>query len=202
MTTYNVHIYREMRLVFKGIEADSHEAAAASVRDKQTDDYDGIADCDGDTFYACVDVQGDEDYQQSRWIDFEEERLRKAAPALLAACRLVAQRWERGDLAEAARACSAAVVEAEASAIAPVPPAATVPDKKPYSVLLLYPDYANDGGNETYYTFVEALDPGEAIVVAKRQALAAQDGVIFPPDDFTPLLVTEGRNYGQPISND
>ena len=28
--------------------------------------------------------------------------------------------------------------------------------KKPYSVLLLYPDYANDSGTETYYAFVEA----------------------------------------------
>ncbi len=31
--------------------------------------------------------------------------------------------------------------------------------KKPYSVLLLYPDYANDSGTETYYAFVEAADP-------------------------------------------
>src|SRR3954447_1650420 len=31
------------------------------------------------------------------------------------------------------------------------PPAASEPAKKPYSVLLLYPDYANDTGTETYY---------------------------------------------------
>jgi hypothetical protein len=36
-----------------------------------------------------------------------------AAPKLLAACRMIVDRWERGDLAEAARACSAAIVEAE-----------------------------------------------------------------------------------------
>jgi len=35
-------------------------------------------------------------------------RLIVAAPALLAACRMVTDRWERGDLAEAARACHAA----------------------------------------------------------------------------------------------
>src|SRR4051794_31531924 len=60
MTTYNVHIYREMRLVFGGIRAESHEAAATIARDKPTEHADDIADCDGETFYACVDVQGDE----------------------------------------------------------------------------------------------------------------------------------------------
>src|SRR5271157_120337 len=34
MTIYNVHIYREMRLVFGGIEADTQETAAAIARDK------------------------------------------------------------------------------------------------------------------------------------------------------------------------
>ena len=38
MTSYNVHIYRKMRLVFGGIEADSPEAAAAIARDKLTSD--------------------------------------------------------------------------------------------------------------------------------------------------------------------
>ena len=36
-------------------------------------------------------------------------RLIVAAPDLLAACRMVVARWERGDLAEAARACQSAV---------------------------------------------------------------------------------------------
>jgi hypothetical protein len=75
----------------------------------------------------------------------------------------------------------------------------TDPAKKPYSVLLLYPDYANDGGSETYYAFVEARNSIESVAVAKRQAIAAQEGVIFPPDDFAPLLVTEGHHYGQPL---
>jgi hypothetical protein len=66
-------------------------------------------------------------------------------------------------------------------------------------VLLLYPDYANDSGIETYYAFVEATDPIAAVAVAKRQAVAAQEGVVFPPDDFAPLLVTEGHHYGQPL---
>jgi hypothetical protein len=73
---------------------------------------------------------------------------------------------------------------------------------RPYSVLLLYPEYANDGGTETYYTFVEAPDPAAAVALARQQALAAQEGVIFPAADFAPLLVTEGHHYGQPMSND
>jgi hypothetical protein len=36
-------------------------------------------------------------------------RIAVGAPALLAACRLVIERWEHGDLAEAARACAEAV---------------------------------------------------------------------------------------------
>jgi hypothetical protein len=39
-------------------------------------------------------------------------RLMHAAPALLAACRMVIDRWERGDLAEAARACADAIAQA------------------------------------------------------------------------------------------
>ena len=37
-----------------------------------------------------------------------------AAPQLLAACQMVIDRWEHGDLAEAARACQAAVALATA----------------------------------------------------------------------------------------
>ena len=113
MTTYNVHIYREMRLVYESITADTPEAAAAIARDKPTDDAVEIDDCEGETFSALVDVAGDEEYEHSRLIDFEEERLRKAARPLLAACRAVVDRWERGDLAEAGAPCSNAISQAE-----------------------------------------------------------------------------------------
>ena len=75
------------------------------------------------------------------------------------------------------------------------------PLTKPYSVLMLYPDYANDGGTETYYAFVEAADAIEAVATARRQAFAAQQSVIFPPDDFAPLLVTEGHHASEPLFN-
>jgi len=73
-----------MRLVYEGITADTPEAAAAIARDKPTGDAVEIDDCEGETLSALVDVAGDEEYEQSRFIDFEEERLRKASPELLA----------------------------------------------------------------------------------------------------------------------
>jgi hypothetical protein len=73
--------------------------------------------------------------------------------------------------------------------------------KQPYSVLLLYPDYANDGGTETYYALVEATDPIDAVAVAQRQAAVAQSIDIDDPADFHPLLVTSGHHAGQPLFN-
>lgn len=112
MTTFNVHIYREIRLVYEGIDADSHESAATIARDKPAGDADAIEDCDGDTFYACVDVQGDEEYEQSRWIDFEPERERQATMKLLAACQRAFHVFEN----DTPRECE--VIELIANAIA------------------------------------------------------------------------------------
>ena len=89
MNHYIVNLYREMRLIFTGIDADTPQAAAAIAHDKQTGDADNVEDCDGDDLAALVDVAGDEDYSQSVTIDFETERQRKTAPALLAALEAV-----------------------------------------------------------------------------------------------------------------
>jgi hypothetical protein len=72
---------------------------------------------------------------------------------------------------------------------------------KPYSVLLLYPDYLDDTGYETFYAFVEAVGPIEAVHLARRKAVAAQTIDIDDPTDFHPLLVIEGHHYGQPVFN-
>jgi hypothetical protein len=85
MTLYNVRVYREMRLYFPGIEASSHEEAAAKARDRLTEDADEIEDCNGEDLGALVDVVGDDQYEQSQMIAFEAERLRQAAPRLLEA---------------------------------------------------------------------------------------------------------------------
>jgi hypothetical protein len=124
-------------------------------------------------------------------------RLIVAAPALLAACGMVIDRWERGDLAEAARACHTAV----ALATEGNPPWDIMTTGTPWSVLLLYPDYASDSGTETFYAFVTATDPIKAVALAQRQAAEAQDGAEIEPDDFAPLLVTEGHHASQPLFN-
>jgi hypothetical protein len=85
MTLYHVHLYREMRLLFERIEADTPEAAAAIARERLTEDADAIADCAGEDLGALVDVAGDDGYEHSRMIDFEAERLRRAAPEMLEA---------------------------------------------------------------------------------------------------------------------
>ena len=121
-----------------------------------------------------------------------------AFAAALTACSMVVDRWERGDLAEAARACAAVVAEAEGTA----PSAPGGAPKKRFSVLLLYPEDVNDGGSETYYAWVEAPGPAAAVAEARRRALAANEWADRDPADFVPLLVTEGHHHGQPLSLD
>jgi hypothetical protein len=137
MTTYNVHIYREMRLVYGGIETATHEAAAAIARDKPTDKADLIDDCDGQTIAALVDVAGDEEYEQSRIIDFEPELQRRAAPKLLAALEAFIDadamaeecgEWKWENLEHAFQSAREAIAEAEAAGIVPTPVAPTAHD--------------------------------------------------------------------------
>jgi hypothetical protein len=150
MTLYNVHIYREMRLKYERIEADTPEAAATIARDKLTDDADLIDDCDGETFAALVDVIGDEQFEHSVTIDFKPEPLRKVAPDLLKVCETLAHRLPELDDDEAPLAGSDAVqVLAEiwpalkgAIAKATVPPIKP-PETKPVTTRTLPPDPQN-----------------------------------------------------------
>jgi hypothetical protein len=100
MNKYTVNLYREMRLSYAGIEADTPEGAVAAVSDLPTDDADNVEDCDGENISAVVDLAGDETYSRSVTIDFAGERARKAAPQLLAALERAAflmQRVHDGD---------------------------------------------------------------------------------------------------------
>ncbi|MDX9971931.1 MAG: hypothetical protein RBU21_02965 [FCB group bacterium] len=64
-------------------------------------------------------------------------------------------------------------------------------DTKPYTVLLLYPDYiASNYGQETYSLWVEAINPEGA--VAEAQEEACRDVSHTDADDFYPLAVYEG----------
>jgi hypothetical protein len=195
MNSYDIYLHREILITFRDVKAESPEDAAGTACGFATNEIDSVVDCDN--LSARVDVADGDGYHRPVTIDFQPERLRRAAPALLAACRMVVERWERGDLAEAARACSAAVAEAENV----TSPACGDPANKSYSVLLLYPDHVNDSGRETCYAFVEAADPIEAVATAQRQAVAAHEGIDFEPEDFQPLLVTEGHHYSEPLFN-
>jgi hypothetical protein len=81
---YTVHLYREMRLTFEHVKAATPQEAAESARQLATDDAADIEDCNGEDLGALVDVHGDHDFSQSVMVDFEGERMRKAAPQLLA----------------------------------------------------------------------------------------------------------------------
>ena len=91
MTLYNVHIYREMRLHFPGITADTPEQAARVAADKPTADAEFAEDCEGENLAALIDVAGDDEFTQSVTLDFEPERLRKLAPDLLQALQTLAE---------------------------------------------------------------------------------------------------------------
>ena len=87
--TYTVHVYREMRLRFDGIEAESPEQAAEKARVMHFDDADEWSDCEGQSLSALVDIPGDEEYEHSRVIDFEPGRMLDAAPKVLAALEAI-----------------------------------------------------------------------------------------------------------------
>ncbi|MDY3551445.1 hypothetical protein R5W24_000521 [Gemmata sp. JC717] len=83
--TYTVYVYREMRLRFDGIQAESPEQAAEQAKDLSLKVADEIDECEGETLAALVDLDSDEQHEQSRTIDFEAGRMLKAEPKLLAA---------------------------------------------------------------------------------------------------------------------
>lgn len=89
MTKYDVHIYRELKLFYPDIEADSPEAAAEIASKMDTDHAEDISDADGVNLSALVDVQDAEDYGNSQILDFEPQRMLNAVPGLLDALRAV-----------------------------------------------------------------------------------------------------------------
>ena len=132
-----------------------------------------------------------------------------AAPALLAALRTLAEQADEDCPAEYRTRHFTYALEQARTSIAlatEVRPPRDITDNRragssPYSVLLLYPDYANDSGTETYYALVKAADPDDATELAQRQAAASQDGVEMQPEDFMPLLVTKGHHASESLFN-
>lgn len=83
MTLYNVHIYRELRLTFEGIEAMSPAEAATLAQDMPTDQAVAIEDCGGENLRAQVGESDDEAFDRAVTVDFAAERLRGATPDLI-----------------------------------------------------------------------------------------------------------------------
>jgi hypothetical protein len=77
--------------------------------------------------------------------------------------------------------------------------------RKKFSVLLLYPVDLNEGGHQTYYSRVCAIDVADAIKVAQREASTANGSAWEESDDpetardklaseFKQLLVIAGHH--------
>lgn len=66
---------------------------------------------------------------------------------------------------------------------------------KPFTVVLLLPDYRRDDGNETYIAFNFARDAKDAAHLAKTEAQnALEEGEgEMPAEDFALLVVFEGH---------
>jgi hypothetical protein len=196
MTIYNVHIFREMNLKFHGIQADTPEAAASITRGKLTDEADSIDDCDGDTLAALVDevdVHGDTIYDRSCVIDFEPERQRKAAPALLAALKysleyLKANDDGEQDILSRIAASESAVAKAETAGIQPEPcKAAPKLLATLESVAALRRKWRSQDEAETidsieYMDGLDSLDLDAVIAAAKA--------AVIQPEPYDPTTVT------------
>jgi hypothetical protein len=80
-----------------------------------------VAEIPSFRIYPCGDGAGPATYiaetneHMDAVIQAANARLIAAAPALLRACQMVVDRWERGDLAEGARACADAIANALAA---------------------------------------------------------------------------------------
>ncbi len=128
MNKYNVHIYREMKLYFPGIEADSPEEAATRASEMNTSDAEEIDDADGVNLSALVDIPGDEEYENSQFVDFEVQRRLNAfdfmhESLLLAAAyiqyvkqRIPEMHAEADGTSSIEQAIDAAIAEAEGTA--------------------------------------------------------------------------------------
>jgi hypothetical protein len=86
MQTYNVHVYREMRLFFPGIVARTAEEAATLAAAMPSGVAEALEDCDGENLAALVGVVDSADCQQNHMIDLNPSRT--IMPDLLTALEL------------------------------------------------------------------------------------------------------------------
>jgi hypothetical protein len=114
MTTYTVHFSSDADFATTEIEAETFELALAAAHEMVANDS---AELRFEPYTGPFDVNEisvcDEDDSDELVVWYDDDvRLRLASRDLLNAARLVIARWETGDLAEAVRELSAAVVKA------------------------------------------------------------------------------------------
>jgi hypothetical protein len=124
-------------------------------------------------------------------------RLMAAAPRLLAASRMVIERWERGDLAEAARACADAFAQATGEAV-PEPGNALPADLSigwsVEDVRDLRPDLS-DGQSREVLRFVE--DRHNASVGITWDVIEEAADELFPPPELAEPATAEAQPFDQ-----
>lgn len=76
MPKFNVHLYREVRFLIRDVEAATMEEAIAKSQDRAVMEQspqgqaDLVDDCEGIFHAALVDVEGDEEFENSICFDF------------------------------------------------------------------------------------------------------------------------------------
>lgn len=68
-----------------------------------------------------------------------------------------------------------------------------------YSVLLLYPDYLNEDGTETYFCHVEGNSIADAVEAAQIEAAEANNCPPAEADDFAELITFPGHIEACPV---
>lgn len=74
-----------------------------------------------------------------------------------------------------------------------MPDDASVSVERPFTVVLLYPDYAtNDFGGDVYVESARAASPEAAVSEVQAKAYRANDGVIAQATDLRAIVVFAG----------
>jgi hypothetical protein len=114
MPTYNVHLYREMRLFFPGVEADTAEEAAKIVAEKASEEAASTEDCEGESVAALVDLVGDEDFSESVTINLGPVKSASSPEATL----LTIKEWLETGKVDGISRSQASLIEEIAAVIA------------------------------------------------------------------------------------
>jgi len=201
MTTYTVHLHRDIRLTFEGIEANSLEAALRIARDGDIRAAAAVEDS-GEDLSARVETEGGEGPGPSVTIPFEPERQRQVASRLRSALEyaiefLTANDDGEEDVGSRLAVATAALTEADAAGIAsdPAVAASAMYDALVYVAEMLSgfkPDFlANIGLGIALEKTLAALHAAEAMQESAPPSATSDSAktpysvLLLYPDDMT-----------------